>query len=102
MTRRLIRSASSLLRGIGLQTGVRAGRLDEEMLLVAQVFAGGAVEDPVLLPFVQHLEAFEQHDGAGGGADQEGRRRLEAGDMPVFGEDRQEDRKRHDRDFEIL
>ena len=76
------------LRRVGLKARVRAGSLGEEMLLVAQALAGGAVEDPVLLPLVQDLEAFEQHDGAGGSADQEGRRLMETRDVAVFGEDR--------------
>jgi DNA repair exonuclease SbcCD ATPase subunit len=50
------------LRSLRLETGIRAGVLGEEMLLVAQAFAGGAIEDPVLLPFVQNLKSLQQHD----------------------------------------
>jgi hypothetical protein len=38
-----------------LQLGVRPGLIEEEMLLVAQAFAGRAIEDPVLLPLVDLL-----------------------------------------------
>jgi hypothetical protein len=80
-------------------TSVRTGLLGEEMLLVAQALAGGAIEDPVLLPFVQHLEPFEQHDHAGGGAHEEGSRLFEPGNEAVFGEHRNEDGEHDDRDL---
>ena len=50
------------MRRFGREIGVRSGLLVEQMLLVAQALAGRAIEDPVLLPFVEMLEALEQQD----------------------------------------
>jgi hypothetical protein len=36
------------VRRLGLEAGIGAGLLGEEVLLVTQAFASGAIEDPVL------------------------------------------------------
>jgi hypothetical protein len=69
------------------------------MLLVAQALAGRPIEDPVLLPLVQHLEPFEQNDDACGRPHQEGSRLLEARDKAIFGEHGNEDGEHDDRDL---
>src|SRR6185437_4161368 len=81
------------MRLLRRKLGVRTGLLVVEMLLVAQALAGRAVEDPVLLPFVELLHALEQEDDARGDDHRHGRE---------LGDDRDDDGAEDDGDLRGL
>jgi hypothetical protein len=47
-------------------------------------------------------QPLEQHDEAGGGADEEGLRAVEARDVAIFGQDRDQNGEHDDGDFREL
>jgi hypothetical protein len=72
------------------------------MLLVAQALASGAIEDPVLLPFVEMEQSLDEQDRASGDADKKSPRIVEPRDRAVLGEHGDGDGEKNDGDLREL